>query len=147
MRIEKIEKDKKAFLDLLLLADEQETMIDRYLETGDMFALYDGEVSTVCVVTCDEETCEIKNIATAPGRQGHGYGKKMIEYVEAYYAKDHEYLLVGTGDSPLTLPFYEHCGFNYAFRIKNFFTDNYDHPIYEAGKQLRDMVYFRKPLK
>ena len=39
MRIEKITENKKQFLDLLLLADEQESMIDRYLESGDMYAL------------------------------------------------------------------------------------------------------------
>ena len=29
--------NKKQYLDLLLLADEQESMIDRYLERGEMF--------------------------------------------------------------------------------------------------------------
>ena len=32
LRFEKITTHKKRFLDLLLLADEQESMIDRYLE-------------------------------------------------------------------------------------------------------------------
>ena len=32
MKIRKVEKDKKQYLDLLLLADEQEDMIDRYLD-------------------------------------------------------------------------------------------------------------------
>jgi len=30
--------------------------------------------------------------------------------------------------------------------VKNFFTDNYDHPIIECGILLRDMVYFKKEL-
>ena len=42
MRIVKITENKKQFLDLLLLADEQEDMIERYLPGGDLFALYDG---------------------------------------------------------------------------------------------------------
>jgi Trp operon repressor len=42
MKIEKIIENKKQFLDLLLLADEQENMIDRYLTSGDLFALYDN---------------------------------------------------------------------------------------------------------
>ena len=53
-------------------------------------------------------------------------------------------MLVGTGDTPSTLSFYEHCGFRISHRLKNFFTDNYDHPIYEDGKLLTDMVYLRK---
>lgn len=44
MRIEKVTENKKRFLDLLLLADEQEDMIDRYLPDGDLFVLYDDEV-------------------------------------------------------------------------------------------------------
>ena len=45
-------------------------------------------------------------------------------------------MLVGTGDSPLTIPFYESCGFAYSHRVPDFFIDNYDHPIFEGGKQL-----------
>ena len=53
-------------------------------------------------------------------------------------------MFVGTGDSPLTIPFYEHCGFIISHRVENFFVENYDHPIFEAGKQLIDMVYLKK---
>lgn len=53
-------------------------------------------------------------------------------------------MLVGTGDAPSTLSFYEHCGFTISHRLKNFFTDNYDHPMYEDGKQLVDMVYLKR---
>ena len=42
MEIKKVISDKKEFLELLLLADEQESMVDRYLERGDMFVLYDN---------------------------------------------------------------------------------------------------------
>ena len=37
MEIRKVETDKKRYLDLLLLADEQEDMVDRYLERGTMY--------------------------------------------------------------------------------------------------------------
>ena len=57
-----------------------------------------------------------------------------------------EILQVGTGDSPLSIPFYEKCGFVRSHSIPNFFTDNYDHPIYESGIQLVDMVYLQRPL-
>ena len=40
-RIEKIEGDKKRFLDLLLDADPYEPMVDRYLDAGEMFVLYE----------------------------------------------------------------------------------------------------------
>lgn len=148
MRIAEISENKKQFIDLLLLADEQEDMIDRYLERGRMFALYDDGLRTVCVVT-DEGggLCEIKNIATDPSAQRRGYGRQMIEFVLREYRRTHDFIDVGTGDSPLTVPFYEACGFTLHHRIANFFTDNYDHPIYECGKQLVDMVILRQRLK
>jgi hypothetical protein len=40
-RIERINDNKKRFLDLRLLADEQENMIDSILPDGDLFVLYD----------------------------------------------------------------------------------------------------------
>ena len=39
MEIKQVFENKKQYLDLLLLADEQEDMIDRYLEGGEMFVL------------------------------------------------------------------------------------------------------------
>ena len=42
MEIKRVETDKKRYLDLLLLADEQEDMVDRYLERGTMYVLEDG---------------------------------------------------------------------------------------------------------
>ena len=152
MEIREIKENKKQFLRLLLLADEQEDMIDRYLERGRMYALYDGECGAdqprcECVVT-DEGggVLEIKNIATEPDYQGRGYGRAMIEFIAAKYSGRYSVLQVGTGDSPLTLPFYERCGFTRSHVVKNFFTDNYDHPIFECGVQLVDMVYLRREL-
>ena len=145
MEIKQILNHKKQFLDLLLLADEQEDMIDKYLERGEMFALYDGDLKSICVVTREDETTfEIKNIATIPEYQGQGYGKQMIAFVFEHYKDKCKTVLVGTGDSPLIIPFYERCGFVQSHRVKNFFTENYDHPIFEDGVQLVDMVYLRK---
>ena len=62
------------------------------------------------------------------------------------YKGQYSVLQVGTGDSPLTIPFYEKCGFVRNHVVKNFFTDNYDHPIFEGGVQLKDMIYLRKEL-
>ena len=82
-------KNKKEFLELLLLADEQESI--------------------------------------------------LLEH----YKDRYQTMLVGTGDSTYTIPFYERCGFTYSHRIPDFFIKNYDHPMYEDGKQLRDMVYLK----
>lgn len=147
MEIRKVETDKKRYLDLLLLADEQEDMVDRYLERGTMYVLEDGGVKAECVVTDERnDILELKNIAVEPDFQGKGYGKALIDFLIETYAGQYTVLQVGTGDSPSTIPFYEACGFRRHHLVKNFFTDHYDHPIYEGGVQLVDMVYLQREL-
>ena len=145
-RIEIITENKKRFLDLLLLADEQENMIDKYLQDGKLFALYDDDLKTVCVVLpISNEICELKNIATYQQYQGKGYGRYLINYISDYYKNDFRSMLVGTGETPI-LAFYESCGFKISHRIKNFFTDNYNHPMFDGDIQLIDMIYLKKDL-
>ena len=147
LNITEVKENKKEYLDLLLLADEQEDMIDRYLSKGTMYILEDHGVKGECVVLdAGNHTLEIKNIAVAPAFHGKGYGKAMIEFLAKYYQGKYTTLLVGTGESPLTIPFYERCGFTRSHRIPDFFRKNYDHPIFECGVQLTDMIYLRKEI-
>ena len=86
MEIKEIKENKKQFLSLLLLADEQEDMIDRYLDRGRMYVLDDDGVKCECVVTDEgNDLLEIKNIATVPEYQGKGYAKALIDYVVEKY--------------------------------------------------------------
>ena len=147
MDIREVKSDKKRYLSLLLLADEQEDMIDRYLDRGIMYVLDDGGVKAECVLT--EEgggVLEIKNLAVDPACQGKGYGRALVEFAARRYRDQYAILQVGTGDSTLTVPFYERCGFVRSHRVKDFFTDHYDHPIFEGGVRLTDMVYLRRAL-
>ena len=147
MKIIEITENKKEYIDLLLLVDEQEDMIDRYLEKGRMYVLDDDGIKSECVIT-DEGNglLEIKNIATYPEYQGKGYAKTLIDFIVQTFSEQYSVLQVGTGDSPLTVPFYEKCGFVRSHTVPNFFTDNYDHPIFECGVQLVDMVYLRRTM-
>lgn len=147
MNITQIPNDKKQYLDLLLLADEQESMIALYLNRGEMFVLEDNGVKAVCVVTDEGDgVCELKNIAVMPDAQRQGYGKNLINYLINHYSGKYVKLIVGTGDVPSTLGFYESCGFSYSHRVENFFTDNYDHPMIEDGILLKDMVYLSRKM-
>ena len=146
-KIREIEENKKQYPDLLLLADEQEDMIDRYLERGIMYVLDDNGIKAECVVTDEGDgILEIKNLAVTPDSQRRGYGRRMIRFLADTYSGRYDILQVGTGDSPLTVPFYESCGFRKSYVVKGFFTKYYDHPIYEDGRQLADMVYLRMSL-
>ena len=148
MRIIQVTENKKEYMPLLLLADEQEDMIDRYLDRGDMYVLEEnGKALASIVVTHEgEDVLEIKNLAVHPALQRLGYGRKMIDYVENRYRSVYHTLLVGTGDSSLTIPFYERCGFYRSHAVKDFFLDHYDHPIIEDGVLLRDMIYLKKTI-
>ena len=148
MNIFEVKTDQKQYLSLLLLGDEQEDMIDRYLGRGTMYALEDsGSVKAVCVVTDEGDgTLELKNLAAAPEYQRRGYGRRLVDFLAEAYRGQYARLLAGTGDSPLTIPFYEACGFRRSHVVPNFFTDHYDHPIFEGGVQLVDMIYLSRPL-
>ena len=60
MRIVEVTENKKQYLDLLLLADEQEDMVDRYLNNGKMYVLDDDGMKCECVVT--DEKVEMKSV-------------------------------------------------------------------------------------
>ena len=131
MKIREVNENKKQFISLLLLADEQESMVDRYLEKGTMYVLEDNYVKAACVVTDEgNEILEIKNIAVNPENQGKGYGKALIDFLASKYADGYSVLQVGTGDSPLTIPFYEKCGFVRSHKIPTIMTTQFMRAVY-----------------
>lgn len=148
MEIRKIhDGDKAKYMELLLIADEQIDMIEKYLYRGELFALYDDDVRAICVVTRERAgQYELKNIVTVPQHRRKGYGRRLIAGVVDYCGTPGGELYVGTGDCPTILRFYEGCGFVRSHVVKNFFIDHYDHPMYEDGKQLVDMVYLKREL-
>ena len=166
MRIEPVHRGRELFRDLLLLADEQWDMVELYLHRGEMFAAYAGDglrtkAGSVlvpdraigCMIVTDEgiderglRIAEVKSLAVDAAHQRSGFGRALLEFAARHVAREHDVLRVGTGDSPLTVPFYEACGFTRSCVLPNFFVDNYDHPIIEAGVQLEDMVILERRL-
>jgi GNAT superfamily N-acetyltransferase len=134
-------------MDLLLLADEQEDMIEKYLDRGTLFALYDDGLKSICVVTDEGDgNFELQNLATYKQFQGKGYGTHVVKHIFEYYKGKGTTMYVGTGDIPFTVSFYEHCGFIYSYRLKNYFIEHYRKPMFEDGIQLKDKVYFQRNL-
>ena len=149
MDIQIVSKNKKDYLPLLLLGDEQESMIDRYLDRGELFVMHgqDRCPAAVAVVTREEAGLhELKNLAVATDLQRKGLGRSMVDYLCQHYRPVCHTLLVGTGETPSTLAFYRSCGFTYSHTVRDFFTRHYDHPIWEDGRLLTDMIYLRKAL-
>ena len=148
MQIKEITTNKADYMDILLIGDEEEKMINKYIGQSTIFALYETNVLTsVCaVITIDNETIEIKNLATYPEYQNRGYASSLINFICNKYKTDFKYLILGTGENNKTLKFYKKRGFQETYRVQNFFIDNYEHPIFEDGKQLVDMIYLKKIL-
>ena len=148
MEIKAIQENKEQYMGLLLLADEQESMIKKYLYSGELFVLFDNDIKTVCVVTQEaDRVFEIKNIATYEKYQRQGYGSLMLKHIIQNYQNKADTLLIGTGDNERILSYYKNFGFVYSHIEKDFFIKNYDHEMYEDGKQLKDMVYLKIDFK
>ena len=109
MCISEVSEHKEDYIYLLLLGDEQEEMIYKYLDRGRLFVVKnDDDVCAVCIVTDEGDlVLELKNISVAERYQRQGIGRKLIGYIEDKFSGAFKKLTVGTGDSPLTVPFYE----------------------------------------
>lgn len=148
MEIIEIKENKLDYIDLLFLGDEDIDMINKYIEKSYVYLLNDKNknIAIVAILEYDKKTLEIKNIAVDKKFQKKGYGKKLIEFIENKYKDQYKYLILGTGDSPLTIPFYEKLGFEKYKVLKDFFTINYKEEIVESGVVLKDMIYLKKKI-
>lgn len=148
MNIKREKDNKEQYMDLLLEADPSKDMINNYLKNGELFVLtYKDDVACIAVVTkIDEDTVELKNIATKKEFRGNGYGKKMLKYLADNYKQKYKKMLVGTTEN--NIPFYVKQGFDkYEKTIKNFFVDNYDEEIWDGDLLCTDIFYYSKDLK
>ena len=140
-----VEESQKYFV-----ADNTCSLVEAAYEDGlYTLGIYDGSVMVGFVLYDYDDTYpgwSMSRFMIGRQFQGKGYGKALIDFVAAKYKGKYSILQVGTGDSPLTVPFYEKSGFVRSHSIKNFFIDNYDHPIFEGGVQLTDMIYLQKKI-
>lgn len=96
-------------------------MIDCYIDRGTMYVLDDHGIKSECVVTDEGNgVLEIKNIATLPEEQGNGYVRALIDFLVEMYKGKYSVLQAGTGESSMTIPFYEKCGFVRTHILPNF---------------------------
>lgn len=113
MQIKEIIKNKADFMDILLIGDEDENMINKYINQSTIFALYvNSTLTSVCaIIKVDNETAEIKNLSTYPEYQNRGYASTLIDFVCNKYKTEFKYLILGTGENNKTLKFYKNVVF------------------------------------
>ena len=147
LQIKKIENEKSKYMNILLEADPDEEIVNKYLEYGDMYVGFE-ENNPVCVIVItkyDDETCELKNIATLPEARGKGYAGSLIKFVFEEYKNKYNKMIVGTTEN--MIPFYVLNGFKkYHHTVKNFFVDNYEEEIWDGDLHCIDMYYYSKEL-
>lgn len=145
MEIKKIINNKEKYMNLLLEADPDETVVKQYINNGEMYVAFEGEeaVCEIIVTEVDNEVCELKNIATLENSRGKGYAHKLIKYVFKEYSKKYKRMIVGTTEN--MIPFYVRNGFTKYYKtVKNFFIDNYQEKINDGNLQCIDMYYYSK---
>lgn len=148
MVFKEIENNKEDYIDLLLEADPDKIIIDNYLYNGKMYGLFkEGQLVCVAVIVkIDENTYELKNIATSKEHRGEGYGKQIIQYIFGLYRDKCKTMIVGTTEN--MIPFYVLSGFTkYHHTVKNFFIDNYQEEIWDGDLHCIDMYYYQKSFK
>lgn len=150
LSIKRITEDLESYIELLMEADPEESMIRSYLFQSELYgAFFEGKtVGIVAVSYVNDCCCEIKNISVISEFQRKGIGREIIEYLTEEFSKKYDYIIVGTAKcSRAPIKFYENCGFVYTHTLKNYFIDNYSEPIFDNGILCIDMIYFKKVFK
>ncbi|MEH7352612.1 GNAT family N-acetyltransferase [Neobacillus drentensis] len=150
VQLEAIEKEKRnLFFDYLLIADESEEIVIKYINDGEMFSICcEGKIAGVVLFMFHPNgIVELKNIALTEDYRGKGLGKLVVnEAFDLYKIKGLHKMIVGTANSSIeNLAFYQKLGFRMV-EIKKDFFKNYPEPIYENGIRAMDMVMFEKEL-
>ncbi|HIW20522.1 MAG TPA: GNAT family N-acetyltransferase [Candidatus Dorea intestinavium] len=149
MRIERIEEDKDNFIDILFLGEENEEKIRKYLDKGDLYALYDDEVlRTLCIVVMlNNRKCELKELVTIEEDRGQGYGSYMLEYVSQIYSSSCDVMYVASPNNPKALGFYTERGFLNAHVNPSFFAKYYEQAEKVIAQELGKVIYLKKLLE
>lgn len=146
----KLDENDKIPYDLLLLADPSKDLVDKYLKRSNVFIVRqnDETIGVIVLFPLTADTVEIKNVAVKPEFQGQGIGSYLIENVVQVASLDRQKsICIGTANSSVgQLYLYQKLGFEITEIKRDFFTDNYDEPIYENGIQAKHMLFLTRRL-
>ena len=96
MEIREITGNKRRYLPLLLVGDEQEEMVMRYLPHGSLFVCFDPDPCAVAVVTDEGDgCCELKNLAVEPCRQRQGF--RPAGRIPDFFTRNYDHPIVEEG--------------------------------------------------
>lgn len=147
---DKLNKNDRIPYELLLLADPSKDLVDEYIKQSEVFTArqIDEIIGVIVLFPLTTEAVEIKNIAVKPEFQGQGIGSYLIKKaVQLALLNGQKNICIGTANSSVgQLYLYQKLGFEITDIKRNFFTDNYDEPIYENGVQAKHMLVLTRQL-
>ncbi|MFC9540413.1 GNAT family N-acetyltransferase [Lysinibacillus sp. NPDC056959] len=147
--LKKVEGVREDYLPQLLLADESEEAVRKYLNDGELYEIKCGEqlAGVALLLEQADKTVELKNIAIIPKYQGKGLGKEALRQITTIcQTQGYQTIIVGTANSSIdNIAFYQKAGFRMEAIEKDFFS-NYPEPIFENGIRALDMIFFSKAL-
>lgn len=143
--------DRDRYLPLLRLADDSEAQVCGYYQSGDLYAVDDGEpLGIVLTIPHPDGSVELKAVAVDTRRHNQGIGRRMLAAVFAdLRQRGVRRVIVGTGNSSLdALAFYQKAGFRLERIERDFFTSERGYPegLTEHGIPLRDLVWLEREL-
>lgn len=147
-----VQKNRDAYLPLLLLADPSEERIRRYLLEGELFSWLTSEGETVGVLHLtlqDEGVIEIRNFAVREQYQGQGHGRSFLESMLNLLRDrgDVETIIVRTGNSSIgSLAFYQKLGFRIREIEHDYYVRAEEAPLFEDGIRRYDRLLLARSL-
>lgn len=149
LRLHKLSAVEPIPFDLLLLADENEAAIKKYIYDSSIYTVYDSKnlrpIGVFALCRINKTVLEIKNIGVREAFRCQGIGSFLIDAIRKIASREnYNEIIVGTADSGIRqIRFYEKNGFRKYALKKNFFIKNYPEPIVEDGIILKDMIMLK----
>ncbi|WP_170289357.1 GNAT family N-acetyltransferase [Metabacillus lacus] len=143
-------EEKSHFMNLMLLADESENMINKYLGACDVYAAFGKDTEAIAAAAVQrkgEKSAEIMNMAVRENLQGRGIGKAMLTSLLQELKKENvTRVMVGTANSSLdNIAFYQKAGFRMKEIRRDYFLA-YPEIIVENGIRALDMIVFQQEI-
>lgn len=143
-KITQVNKLTDKHWDLLLLADPNKDLVQKYLQAGITFEVRKKEklLAIMVLQAISQSKLEIKNIAVDPKFENQGVATRLLTYAFQFARqRNYQQLQIGTGSTSFKqLYLYQKVGFRITEIKKDFFIKNYQQHIYENGLLLRDML-------
>lgn len=142
---------RDALLPLFRLADDSESQVRSYYQSGELFALTDADgdaMALALVVPGEDGDAELKSVAVAPDWQRRGVGRRLIAAVlsELRRAGYRRVTVVSANTAIGELAFYQKVGFRLWRIERDLFSPARGYPegLTENGIALRDGIWLEQ---